>query len=72
MVLEAAMRSHDLPCTTFVERDLLAHAADVLGFPEAALKRALTELGRSLDGAWRRDDKMAALAAWLVLASHPR
>lgn len=67
--VEAALRSHDLPCTIFLERDLLARASEVLGRPAAALKQTLTELGRSVDGGWRRDDKAATLAAWLVLST---
>jgi hypothetical protein len=69
---EAALRSHGVSCATFVERDLFAHAAQVLARPDAALKRTLTELGRSLEGSWRRDDKAATLAAWLVLAAPTR
>jgi len=69
VAVEAAVRSHDLRCTIFLERDLLARASEVLGRPAAGLKQALTELGRSVDGGWRRDDKAATLAAWLVLSA---
>ena len=34
---------------------------------EAQLRRAVTELGRSLDGPWRADEKTATLAAWMAL-----
>jgi hypothetical protein len=35
---------------------------------EDDLKRALIGLGRSLGGPWRAEEKLAALAAWMVLA----
>ena len=31
-------------------------------------EQSLVQLGRSLDGPWRADDKLACLAAWLALA----
>jgi len=68
-VVANTLVERSLPCTIFVERDLPSTATRVLGHPDAALKRLLTELGRPLAGSWRRDDKMATLAAWLVLSS---
>lgn len=69
-VIETALRDRRLPCTVFVERNLPGITAGVLGHGDRALKQVLTELGRSVEGSWRRDDKMAALAAWLALAAH--
>lgn len=69
-VVQGALAERSLPSSIFVERELPGLAAQRLGQSEAALKRRLTELGRPLGGSWRRDDKMAALAAWLVLASY--
>jgi hypothetical protein len=68
-VVESALRERGLPCRIFVERDLPATGTTILGHPDTTLRRLLTELGRPLAGSWRRDDKMATLAAWLVLAS---
>lgn len=68
-VVQDALADRSLPSSIFVERELPGLATQRLGQSEAALKRRLTELGRPLGGSWRRDDKMAALAAWLVLAS---
>lgn len=68
-VVANALGERSLPCTIFVERDLFSAATPVLGHSDAALKRLLAELGRPLGGPWRRDDKLATLAAWLVLAS---
>jgi hypothetical protein len=37
-----------------------------------ALKGIVAELGSSLDGPWRAEEKTAAAAAWLVLARRLR
>jgi len=50
-----AFAAHGVSSTVFVERDLRETLA--------RRRRQLTELGRGLDGPWRVDEKMAALAA---------
>jgi hypothetical protein len=50
-----------------VERELYSQATRVLNESEDDLKRALTDLGRSLGGRWRAEDKQAALVAWMTL-----
>ena len=57
---------------TTVERELLPLAAVALDQSEAAVKRAVTALGDPAPGPWRAEQKMAALAAWLVLAGRRR
>ena len=66
-VVEDGTRSCGLTCTTFVERDLFAHAATILGRSEASLKRDLAQLGRTPDRPWRQEQKAAATAAWVLL-----
>ena len=66
-VLEQALRSRGVSCAITVERAVYARAARELKRGEAELKRAVTELGRSLDGPWRADEKTATLAAWMAL-----
>ncbi len=66
-VLEDALRSCGLSCSVVVERNVYSKAADVLARSEDQLKRAVSELGRSLSGPWRADEKMASLAAWMAL-----
>ena len=68
--LERGLRDSSVPCTVVVERALYVTAAPRLRASEASLKQAVTALGRGRFAGWRRDDKVAALAAWLVLASH--
>jgi len=53
----------------FLERDIVGLGAARLECSVAVLKQTLTELGRPVGGSWRSDDKMATLAAWLVLSA---
>jgi hypothetical protein len=66
-VLELAARANGLRCRAFVERGFEALAASELkqGAPE--VKARLSRLGQSVGSPWRADEKLAALAAWLVL-----
>src|SRR5207237_1207812 len=50
-----------------VERQAYPAGATALHRAESQLKRAVTELGRAIDGPWRADEKTAALAAWMTL-----
>jgi len=68
-VVEEATRSCGLTSTIFVERELFAHAAAILGRSEVSLKQDLAHLGRTLSPPWRQEQKSAAAAAWMVLAS---
>jgi hypothetical protein len=68
-VVEDAVLACGLTCTTFVERELFANAAAILTRSEASLKGDLAELGHGLNRPWRQEQKAAAAAAWVVLAS---
>ena len=65
--LATALDSQGVPCSVVVEREAYVRAAALLKRTEAQLRRAVTELGRSLDGPWRADEKTATLAAWMAL-----
>ena len=67
VVIEAAA-TIGLTCDVLRERDLYGLAAKTLKQPEAALRKALTEMGRDVEGGWRAEQKAAALSAWLALA----
>ena len=67
-VIEEAARAHGLSSTILVERDAYSTAAEALGRGEAELRSTVADLGRPLGGSWRALDKLAALAAWVVLA----
>ena len=51
------------------ERQLLAAASQRLKKRGEFLNRKLTTLGKALGPPWTQDEKLAALAAWLVFAS---
>jgi hypothetical protein len=68
VVAEAAER-HEVPYTIWREKDLHATAADVLGRPEAFIRRRATALGTGASGSWRAEQKAATTAAWMVLAT---
>jgi hypothetical protein len=70
-VVEDGLAAASLGCELLLERDLYSRAAQRLGLRESALKKAVTELGRSIAGGWRAENKAAALAAWVVLQSGP-
>jgi hypothetical protein len=57
-----------LPVTRIREREALRQAADQLRRPEAKLKEKLASLGKSLGPPWTEDQKLATLAAWILLA----
>jgi hypothetical protein len=61
-----------LPLTRFVQHELYEEAADHIGTSDASLQAQLTGLGRALGPPWQRDQKEAAAAAWLALASSGR
>jgi hypothetical protein len=66
-MLQNALESRGVSCSVFVERKVYQQAVEMLKRSEKDLKQFLTKMGNSIDGPWRSDDKLAALAAWLVL-----
>jgi len=65
--LRAACSRCDIPVEGIREKELFATASKALGIQEAALKRRVAGLGKSLGPPWSQDEKFAALAAWLTL-----
>lgn len=68
-VIEQALTHSGIPSSTFVERMLLAHAARVLRQSPAQLKKVVARLRPGAAERWRAEEKVATLAAWLLLAS---
>jgi hypothetical protein len=66
--LAQASDGNDLRVTRIAERDLAARAEAALGRPAGELQSAVAGLGRGLGPPWTQDQKLAALAAWMVLA----
>jgi hypothetical protein len=67
-VLATAGDAQGLPLQLLPARELEERAAHTLGLRPAVLARQLAELGKTLGPPWGRDQKDAALAAWLALA----
>ena len=66
-VLEDALRSREIQCAIFTEREVYPRASNLLGRSPGQIRRAIAELGHSANGPWRADQKVAALAAWMSL-----
>jgi hypothetical protein len=66
--LADAAQSSGLPLVALREKDLPELAAAALAKPAAALEQAIAALGRAAGPPWARDQKYAALAAWVALA----
>ena len=65
--LEAALQSRGIQCAVFIERDTYSTASNLLRQSHTQIHRTLAHLGRSVNGPWRADQKLAALAAWMSL-----
>jgi hypothetical protein len=66
--LAHASEDNGLPVTRIAERDLRARAEGALAQPSARLQAMVAALGRGLGPPWTQDQKLAALAAWILLA----
>jgi hypothetical protein len=66
-VVRGAAARMGLSCWICRERDLIAQAAAALRRSEAILRRTAVALGENVDGPWRAEQKLAALAAWRQL-----
>jgi hypothetical protein len=66
-VLVRAARTCKLKVVEIPEKLLLNHADDTLGIPASELAMRMTALGKSVGSPWGRDQKDAALAAWVAL-----
>jgi hypothetical protein len=67
-VVNDAAKTEGLSCSIWRERDLYGVAANRLKLPEKRLRDTLAALGRETAGGWRAEQKMATLAAWILLA----
>jgi hypothetical protein len=74
--LHAILASHALIHAAEGEmfRDVLVRASEACALPVTSvrdLQRRVSEMGRALGPPWRQDEKLATLAAWVVLAERP-
>jgi hypothetical protein len=63
--LAGALQARGVRCSTFTERDIYVTAAKSLERSPDRVKDTIASLGRSVNGPWRADQKLAALAAWM-------
>jgi hypothetical protein len=68
-VLEDALHTHGLTCEVIVEKTLAKRAAADLGRSAAYMSKVVAGFGETLGKPWRAEEKAAATAAWLILAS---
>jgi hypothetical protein len=66
-VLEESLQAHRIRADVLLERDAYARAAAQLKQSSDDVRRVIQNLGRSTKAPWRAEQKLAALAAWLVL-----
>jgi hypothetical protein len=66
--LQEALRKRNIACAAMVEKGAYDSVAQPSGVSAGKLKRMIAVLGESRDGAWRAEEKLAALAAWAALS----
>jgi hypothetical protein len=63
-----ALRAKRVRSVVLTERDAYEEAAARLRKSIGEVRRVIQNLGRSVEGPWRAEQKLAALAAWLALS----
>jgi hypothetical protein len=71
-VLEEALAERHIPCHVVLEKSLAQEAGKALGRSDRQIRRQLADFKQVLGSPWRGDEKAAALAAWITLASERR
>ena len=71
-VLEEAFLEREIPCRVLLEKTAYSAAAKELGKTKPQLISLAAKLGDSHDGSWRAEEKLAALAALLVLSQQTK
>ena len=66
--LDAALRAHRIHTVLLTERDAFSKASAHLKKADSDVRRVTQNLGRSGEGPWRAEQKLAALAAWFALS----
>ncbi|HZR04393.1 MAG TPA: hypothetical protein VFA61_01035 [Candidatus Udaeobacter sp.] len=69
--LEQALNEGGIRTAVLLERDAYVTAGAQLKKPHDDVRQKIQNLGRSSDGPWRAEQKLAALGAWLALCDRP-
>ena len=67
-MLVDALRAKRVCSVVLTERDAYEEAAARLRKSIGEVRRVIQNLGQSVEGPWRAEQKLAALAAWLALS----
>jgi len=67
--LRGASEKCGVPVSGVKEREIFSRAAAELRLPRQALQQRMLEMGKSFGPPWRQEEKLAALAGWLILAT---
>lgn len=67
--LKKACEYSGLAVSPIKEKQVWDHAAACLRIPREDLERRVGEMGKSIGPPWRQDEKLCAIAGWLVLKS---
>jgi len=67
-VLEESLRRHHIRVDVLTERDAYGKAAAELKQLNENVRRVIQDFSREADAPWRSEQKLAAVAAWFVLA----
>ena len=70
--VEQALNAHGIRTFFLLERDAYARAGAQLKKSSDDVRQTIQNLGRSTEGSWRAEQKVAALGAWLALCHEPR
>jgi hypothetical protein len=70
--LDQALNAHGIRTFILLERDAYARAGAQLKKSCDDVLQTIQNLGRSTEGSWRVEQKLAALGAWLALCHEPR
>lgn len=71
-VLEEALCSANIPCGVLVEKEAYRGAGMLLDRSAEETKNVIANLGKSREGSWRAEEKLAALGAWTMLEAGER
>jgi len=65
--LSDASEHFGVPVTGVREKEVFARAAETLRIGENEIRRRVGEMGKAVGPPWSQDEKLAAVAAWIVL-----
>lgn len=71
-VVEEALASENIPYAVLVEKEAYRGAGMLLDRSPEETKGVIANLGKSREGSWRAEEKLAALGAWAMLEAGER